>query len=66
MKKKGNSIFDEKFNFNFSVYRTLPVFLDPVRVNLFTLFGISVKQARRIAKEISSTDGYYCVIDRFV
>lgn len=55
-----------RFNFNFTIYCTIPHHLDPVRVSFFSLLGITIKEARRIAKDISSTDGYFCVIDKLV
>lgn len=55
-----------RFNFNFIIYCTVPRHLDPVRVSSFSLFGITIKEACRIAKVISSTDGYFCVVDKLV
>lgn len=60
--------FEEKRDFDFSIYYVKPDYhcgFGPsrcIKVNSFTLFGITVTHARKIANQISMSDSYVCSV----
>lgn len=60
--------FEEKRDFDFTIYLVRPRRVDGIKqlvtvpVNSFTMFGISVIEARRIVKVLSSTSAYICSV----
>lgn len=58
--------FEKPRDFDFKVNRVVPRFINGTRetilvpVGFFSLFGVSVIEARAICKKISSTTNYIC------
>lgn len=63
--RTSNFRFDKEFNFLFSIYRVESFDSEPVLITSFSLLDISLRQARRIAKEISSNRFYICTVRKF-